>query len=296
MVSRLLPLLALLLGLQASCRPPAQPGFPVPISVWCYLDLTGSNRERTALFDFARGNRIRELFLGAHNDLKADPLPMAALLQAAQDQGLAVSLVLGRDAWVQPELRSAALAEIRAIRDFTRAQRARGGATPSSLQLDVEPHTLPDWEQAWPRLGGQYLDLLEAIRAELQGELPLWLDIPTWWDRRPIRHGGRTQSLETWAIALSDRVIVMDYRNTPEKILAGAATALACGARLHRPVTLGLAVHCDPDPDNASTSFCRKGRRALNKAMTKVDAKLSGQPGYGGLALFTFEDWRQLRP
>jgi len=261
------------------------------MAVWSYLDLAGSPRAAAEFFAFAQGHRIDTLYLGAAGLLPGQGEPLAAFLQEAQHRGLRVSLVLGRDAWTRPEHHGEALAEVRAIGTFARSMRAAGRVAPVSLQLDVEPHALPDWGRNQVRLAGDYLDLVAAARAELQGGLPLDLAIPVWWDQVVLRRQGRKGSLSEWAMGQADVTVLMDYRNQAEGILAGAADGLRLAEGLHRQVVVGLAVHRNREAETARTSFGRKGQGALYRAMDEVDRRLKGRPGYGGFAVFTYEDW-----
>lgn len=155
---------------------------------------------------------------------------------------------------------------------------------------------MPEWPAAWEPLAVQYLDFLAAAQAELAGDLPLWVDMPVWWDRRPVARGGETRSLAAWVLALADRVVLMDYRNRVPRILASAEEELALAADLGKPLVLGLDAQCGEGPDSASTSFCKLGARALRRAMAEVDAKLRRHPGYAGMALFTYEDRVGMKP
>jgi hypothetical protein len=96
-------------------------------------------------------------------------------------------------------------------------------------------------------------------------------------------------------ILLADRTVLMDYRNKVGAIVDGAEGPLASAESLGRPVVVGLAVHCDRDPDNATTSFCKLGEGALRKAMRKANARLTRHRSYAGMAVFTYEDWLVLR-
>lgn len=290
---------AFLASLLCACSPPRlipdeRP--PVPVAVWTYLDLATSSTERSAFFQFATKQPIREVYLEASGLIARSRGPLADLLQEAWDHGIPVSLVLGRAAWVQPERFEEALAQVREVRDFAQSLRAAGRVMPRSLHLDVEPHTLPAWGHDWSRLGSQYLDLLAKVKQELGTYLPLAIAIPVWWDKRMITRQGRVLPLSRWAIEQADQTILMDYRNRPSAILSSAEAELASAEAINRQVVIGLAVHCSSDPENASISFCQKGNEALIQAMREVETRMQRRQGYGGLAVFSYEDWRVLKP
>ncbi len=290
-----------LAGLVWSCRAP-DTSLPfdlrpsTTLAVWSYRDLTGSAAERSAFFDFATHRHISELYLGATDLLPNKAEALAALLEEAGRRGIRVSLVIGRAAWTRPEQRAAALASVRAVHDFDLAQAKVGGARLAALQLDVEPHALPDWGRDSARLSSQYLDLLEAAKTELADGPPLHAAIPVWWHGHMVKRAGRTRPLSEWVIQLTDGTVLMDYRVRPEGILAGAEGPLASADALGRPVVVGLALHCDNDPENAVTSFCRKGEGALRKALRQTEGDLARHRQFKGYALFTYEDWLILRP
>jgi len=286
-----------LVGLGLACGQPGttpDPAHPLAIAVWSYRDLTGSAKEQAAFFDFASRAGLRELFLGGADLLPRRAEALAVFLDEAQRRGIKVSLVLGRAAWTRPDQRSAALQAVLAVRDFDRAQVQAGRPRLAALQLDVEPHALPDWGRDGSKLSGQYLDLLEALKAELTGGPALHVDIPVWWHGRPIKRQGRTRPLSEWVIQLADRTVLMDYRNRVDGIVEGAEGPLAAAEALGRPMIIGLAVHCDRGPENATTSFCRLGEGALRKAMRQADHRLSRRRSHAGFAIFTYEDWLSL--
>lgn len=291
--------LALTCFILACGRPDPDPGpgpsTQPPLAVWSYLDLTGSEKEQKAFFAFAARRGIRDLYLGGADLLPRRSEALGRFLEAAENKGIRVSLVLGRAAWTRPDQRAAALEAARAVRDFDQVQARAGRTRLAALQLDVEPHALPDWGRNGTKLSEQYLDLLEAMKLDLGTSLPLQVAIPVWWQERPIKRGGQTRPLSEWAIRLADRAVLMDYRNQADRIIKGADGPLASARDLGKPVVVGLAVHCDKDPENAITSFCRLGEGALLKAMRKSEVRLSRHRAFAGFALFTFEDWITLR-
>lgn len=286
----ILPLLLLVPGLAA------REARRLPVAVWSYRALAGDPAEQEAFFRFAGVNRVRTLYLGAGDLLPGQAGSLGDFIREAGSRGLEVDLVLGRDGWFLPGQRDEALAQVRAALAFTRARRREGWGVPAGLQLDVEPHALPQWDGDRAALAAQYLDFLQAVKAELGGELPLLVAIPVWWSGLALDRGGLTRPLSAWVMVLADTTILMDYRNTPQAILASAKPDLVLAAGLGRRVVLGLDAHCDDGPETPATSFCRKGAAALQRAMARVDRRLRGAPGYGGLAVFTYEDWAALPP
>ena len=271
------------------------PPNPVPAAAWSYRDPAAAPARAERLV-FAAQNRVEKLYLGIAELLPGGEEPLAAFLKEAHDRNLRVSLVLGQQGWLSAEGRAAALAHVKEVQAFARAQRRAGRPGPAALHLDVEPQAVARWAEDWVKLSHAYLDLLEAVKAELRGELPLEVDIPVWWDRRQLERRGRLRPLCAWVMAVADETVLMDYRNDLGEILDGVEGNLRIAEHLGRRVVVGLAAHRPEDPDDRGTSFASKGGKALRQAMAEVDHELAGRPGYGGLAVFTLEDWQELRP
>lgn len=290
--------LALSLGLLLSgCTAPirtSDPGWGArSLGVWSYVDLAGGP-QRADFFAFAREQGIGEVYLNLSSQSGGLGRPLQDLLAEASRHGVRVALLMGRSGWSEPGKAGQAVAAAREVMAFVRRVRAEGGVLPSSLHLDVEPHALDSWSVNWPTLGTGYLEMLQAVRAELGGELPLVIDMPVWWDDRQVRFQGRTVALAEAAIGLADGVVLMDYRVRVSQILSSAAGELEVGRRLGKPVILGLACHLAEGEENRQTSFAQSGLPAMTAAMGEVGKALAQEEAYRGLAVFTYEDWRLL--
>ena len=69
---------------------------------------------------------------------------------------------------------------------------------PVAVHLDVEPHTLPEWQTDPQGTAQQYLALLDAVRSRLAASgagLALVVDIPFWYDGQSVTYGGQTRPL-----------------------------------------------------------------------------------------------------
>lgn len=284
--------LCLLLACSAPVTDPKE--LPVgPVAVWSYEDLPTSREARSTFYAFAREHRIQEVYLGSHGFLRRQRSELADFIQEAQGQGIRVALLIGAPEWcTQP---APALELTRLARDFTLELKAAGRPLPSSLHLDVEPHALRGWSRDWQPLAQGLLDLLESLKAELGGALPLAADIPVWWDGRALKRKGQKQLLSDWVLQLVDQPVLMDYRDQVPRILDSAEGELRTAERLGKRVVIGLNARKPDERADAPTTFHEEGRGALGKALKEVDTKLRGRKGYGGLAVFSDEHWRKLK-
>lgn len=269
---------------------------PRPAAMWAYADLATQAFEREAFFAFAAPRGCPEVFLSASDLLASAPAELGDFIQQAQARGIRVGLLMGRASWSLAAGRGEALARARAARNFAAGLRAAGKSVPSSLHLDVEPHTLPEWNTDFPGTAAQFVDLLEAVKAELGPELPLAVDIPVWWDSRMLTRNGATKSLCEWVIAIADTTVLMDYRDTADAIIASAEAEIAIGRRLGKRVLIGLDAKCGDSSDGPAITFCEEGHALMVQAMATVDDAFRSQASYGGLAVFSYEDWKALKP
>lgn len=288
-----LPALSALLVLLACTGPGTAPGLQPPVAVWSYEALPDDPRARAEFWAFAREHRVQEVYLDAHAALRDRDPRLGAFIQEASERGLRVGLLIGAPEWsTQP---APALELARRARNLTRELRAAGRALPSSLHLDVEPHALKGWSRDWQPLAQGFLDLLESVRSELQGELPLAADLPVWWDGRSLRRQGRTRPLSDWVIEQVDQPVLMDYRDRVPRILESAEGELKAAERLGKRVVIGLNARRPDSHGEASTTFYEEGQAALASALGELHARLEGRKGYGGLAVFSDAHWRKLK-
>jgi hypothetical protein len=86
----------------------------------------------------------------------------------------------------------------------------------------------------------------------------------------------------------------MSYRDSGDGMSSVGADFLARGARAGKPVR--LAAETRPLADCAYCTFAQKGRRALQRALTEVDATGATYATYAGIAVHDLDGWRRLGP
>lgn len=289
--------LALLAGL-LHCGGGAAPGLlakapAAGLEVYVYTDVASDALARQAFYAFAQPRAIRRVYLQSAGILGSSDPQLADFVQDAAGRGMAVTLLFGQAAWALQPNQAQALQAAAQCAAFAAPLRAAGRPAPDTIQFDVEPYTLPQWDTDLQGTANQYLDLLAALRAQLNGQLRLQVATAFWLDGTPVTRNGQTRPLSQWILDAVDSIVIMDYRNTSARILSGAAGQLAYANAQGKPVTLAVDVSCGSD---ASITFCGGGQAYMYGQMAAVAAGLQGQSAFAGMAVFDYEDWTSLAP
>jgi hypothetical protein len=285
-----LPRRTVLAGLAASTlAPPAAAQCPVPAeyralpkAVWAWR-ITAT--DLPALRDEALRQGIARVLLSLSKPLLgalvAGDRETVAALTALRGAGLELVALVGEAEWVhRPDAVSPAIAGILQLQARAPLFKA--------VQLDVEPHTLPDWHgAAQAEIAAAYLTFLDRIRRAL-GPLPLEATIHPSYAK--IAVPGAPSLLASICTRIHEAGI-MAYRNRPEAAVSFAAPAIdileACGT----PWRFGVLTHPSSADDltYAGASF-----GAFSDAMVKFAHLFAARwPGGHGRGL-VFEDYHGL--
>lgn len=226
-----------------------------------------------ALFDFALSHDVGTLYVESEA-LVAIPDRLDAFLAAANARGLEVELLFGNPEWARTENHGELLDLIRAANGFS----VRG------VHLDVEPYLLADWEPDPSVLGGQLLDLIAAVDAELVDDLELSVDVPFWFDEILVRGRPLSESITD----VADRLVVLAYRDDARAIEAVAAQELAYASSAGGSVVVAVETTC-VEPE--TITFCEEGADALERALAEFD---TAEPSFAGFAVHSYVAWRDL--
>lgn len=174
------------------------------------------------------------------------------LFDAAQERGITPLALDGAAEVIRaPEALVRKLRRLMAL--FTDKQ-------PPGVQLDIEPYLLEDFFVD-PETGfGQYLAVLDQVKATLMGRAPLSVVLPFWFTSQAVR--GRPVTF-----AVMDRaneVVVMSYRTDIDELRATAEDTLRYGDLAGVPVW--LAIETRPLPLERQVLLRRESRRDLADA------------------------------
>jgi len=234
------------------------------------------------LTDFAAADGFDRVYLYAQGGFGPHVRAAIANLGAA---GIAVEALGGERRWAT-DRRDGMVEFVRSARRYQRD--APAGARLAGVHVDVEPWALRAWDRHERRTQRRYVAALRAAR-RAAGPLPLAADIPFWADG--IRLGG--SSLAEAAIAATDAVTIMAYRDSAAEVIDVARREVRIAGRLGKRATIGVETG---DYDPPSITFFQEGRAALVAALAAVDARFAAHRGFGGTAVHHYGSITALRP
>ena len=276
-----------------------QPSAP-PRSLWVWdtAAIRAGGRPQQDFFRFLTAphgvpaNAIRAIYFdGLNVSQLADPAvtrDLRRFLKTAHTRHLRVDFLTGDPHWATAARQPEGLAYIKAILDFN-----RGGATAAErfdgFQYDVEPYSLPDWPS--PALRQGLLDLLDRSRELIHASghrLLLTAAIPRWFDQPQFGF------LDQGVIDRTDEVLIMDYVESPDRLVDDASGELDYAARVGKKVWVG--VETGEVKDAPQTSFFDLGDTRLEAVLAAARPRLAARPAFAGYAIHHWAAYVTLKP
>ncbi|WP_449065941.1 hypothetical protein, partial [Planomonospora algeriensis] len=262
-----------LLAVPAAVPPAA---LPAPRAMWLW-----QRDDPAAVMSWATAHAVKEIFVYVPPKItKTELNRLKQFKKRADAAGVRLAALGGEPDWTFDH--AAALAWQRA---------AMGTGLFRTAHVDVEPYHLDEWRTDPAGTTAAFLGLLAKLRDA--DPRPLEADVPFWYGTVPA--GGST--LADAVLARVDAVTVMSYRDTatgPGSIIGVGEDMLLRGRRAGRPVR--LAAETLALPDCPYCTFHEQGRRALDTALSAVDAASVFYPAYAGMAVHDYAAWTALRP
>ena len=221
-----------------------------------------------------RSRRLLLSFTAAQLQALARPDGRArwmALRAQAQARQLTLELLLGEPTWVLPHERARLLALVESLRDLPA----------DALHLDLERSQLPAAQQRdWSR---HLIDTLQAVRAAAPWPLALTTHY------RELQQPGFAARVHAAGVG---EVVAMLYVNNPERTATLARPLLSAA-----PAGLRIAVaqSIESALPAQESSFTLGKARSLQR-WDALAHQLAGLPGFGGVVVQSWEDYRKARP
>ena len=221
-----------------------------------------------------RSRRLLLSFTAAQLQALARPDGRArwmALRAQAQARQLTLELLLGEPTWVLPHERARLLALVESLRDLPA----------DALHLDLERSQLPAAQQRdWSR---HLIDTLQAVRAAAPWPLALTTHY------RELQQPGFAARVHAAGVG---EVVAMLYVNNPERTATLARPLLSAA-----PAGLRIAVaqSIESALPAQESSFTLGKARSLQR-WDALAHQLAGLPGFGGVVVQSWEDYREARP
>jgi len=197
-------------------------------------------------------NRVL-LALDQNDTLKLKALDLIGLLQG---KDIGVHLMMANNGWIDPKKRD------QLMNDLQYNLSVPGIA---GIHLDVEPHTLPVWDERRQELYRNYVSMVEAVFGGLSGKgLALSVSIPVSYDMQYLQRINR----------FVDRVYLMAYEHPDAAYIIRKASEEV--ALFRSKVTIALSV----------TDY---------QSVTAMDNLIEELEKLGGFSSFAVHDYRRLQ-
>lgn len=299
---------ALLCGAALAGAPATAPAAAAGQALWVWEadthELVSEPAAVQALLELAHAQGIDTVYLYADawrgdNLIAERPAAWQQLIRRLHGEGLQVYALLGSaylktEAYVLPERRADAEAMFRRVLDYNRD--AAAVERFDGLNLDIEPHLLPQWSQdRMPLLRG-FLELgkaLMAVKQDYGSSAVVGPAMPFWFDGIVLDWEGRLASVAEHALRTYDYVALMDYRNKAEGsdgIIRHAQDEMAMASRLGRRVVVGLEIG---PGEPAKVTFRHLSAADLQREMALTRQAFADNPAFGGFALHHYGEWRR---
>jgi hypothetical protein len=163
------------------------------------------------------------------------------------------------------------------------------------INLDIEPHLLPEWSEKREVLLEQFLELSQAFMRmkHASGQsLPIGPAIPFWFDGIDLHWNGNTKPASEHFIDLYDYVAVMDYRHRVEGrdgMIEHVRTELDYARRRGKQVVVGVEV--SPN-ELAKVTFAGKSRAQFEQALEQTADAYRDNPAFAGFAIHHYRSYR----
>ena len=243
--------------------------------------------------DFAAKNGANEIYFSTNTFGTA----VSDFITRAHAKGIKVYWLQGDVSWI----RNDAVIRQRILLYLQYQENSAVNSRFAGVHFNIEPHQDSEWRNdplSRPGILDMYLSLVERL-STLLPDVHIDHVIPFWF-RDPIMYKGESVPLYQAMIRESDRVIIMSYRDTAERIInlgsgmgpGNVQDQIAFAKSLDKPIFLG-AESSNPPEGTTEISFRLKGKRFMYEELNK----LKGLANYDklGIAIHHMRTWYNLQ-
>lgn len=245
---------------------------------------------RSEVFSFATSHRIHSIYLQSERLIFGNPDALGEIVDAAAERCIRIELLFGQSSWALSMYHGKPLTLARTSVEFADALT---GARPTAVHFDIEPYTLDEWAADASGTANQLVDLYEQLRDIMAAsDMDLVADIPFWYDGRLVDRGdGHQRPLNQLIADRTDRVAIMDYRDTAERIIESGQTELDYAESIGRQVVIGVETMAIEPED---VTFQNEGTTVMWAELRTAVASFSAMTAFQGVAFHYYLTWRDL--
>lgn len=279
-----------------------------PRAIWTWEEDSSAMLQQPAAAEraiaFLKSKSVQTVFLyadafGGGNPIVSNPAQYRRLVRRLHASGLRVYALLGSaylhtERYVLPRHHADAVAMLQRVLDYNRT--AAPEERFDGVNVDIEPHILPEWSARKMELLAGFLDMSDALMRTVRASgqsLPVGPAIPFWLDGIELEWKGRRKPVSQHVQDTYDYVALMDYRDRAEGgdgIVSHAMDELQYGETIGRRVLIG--VETMPNAIK-KVSFHHLREPDLERELDETRAAVGSMPSFGGFVVHHYGSYRK---
>ncbi|KFC65947.1 hypothetical protein [Massilia sp. LC238] len=279
-----------------------------PRAIWTWEEDSSAMLQQPAAAEraiaFLKSKSVQTVFLyadafGGGNPIVSNPAQYRRLVRRLHASGLRVYALLGSaylhtERYVLPRHHADAVAMLQRVLDYNRT--AAPEERFDGVNVDIEPHILPEWSARKMELLAGFLDMSDALMRTVRASgqsLPVGPAIPFWLDGIQLEWKGRRKPVSQHVQDTYDYVALMDYRDRAEGgdgIVSHAMDELQYGETIGRRVLIG--VETMPNAIK-KVSFHHLREPDLERELDETRAAVGSMPSFGGFVVHHYGSYRK---
>ncbi len=263
------------------------------IFLWKSLEVVTSRENRNKFIELCRARNIdkvycfvsrtkeKELYLDRYN------LEFAYFTQLCSRNGISVYALMGEPDWITRGYRLEINALLDSYKRFNRNVEAGGGVPFAGMNLDVEPHALPEWQKDKVSLCRDYLSMLHYVSAVV-GKNNLSVDVSYNYNGLML---DKDHDLLYYISREAGRIAVMAYYNKPEKVREKMLPILQ-----RQDLECGIETALETAPlEEKYLTFYGKTYGDLQAVCRELQKDFSGFTRFQGFIFNDYENYKHMK-
>ncbi|BDT60442.1 hypothetical protein MasN3_39360 [Massilia varians] len=301
-------LACLALMLACACGAAHASDAAAPRAIWTWEEDSSAMLQQPAATEraiaFLKTKSVQTVFLyadafGGGNPIVSNPAQYRRLVRRLHASDLRVYALLGSaylhtERYVLPRHHADAVAMLQRVLDYNRT--AAPEERFDGVNVDIEPHILPEWSARKMELLAGFLDMSDALMRTVRASgqsLPVGPAIPFWLDGIQLEWKGRRKPVSQHVQDTYDYVALMDYRDRAEGgdgIVSHAMDELQYGEAIGRRVLIG--VETMPNAIK-KVSFHHLREPDLERELDETRAAVGSMPSFGGFVVHHYGSYHK---
>ena len=241
--------------------------------VWWWND----NLDSETYLSFAQQNGISEVyFCNSDFDEKT-----ANFIKQAKEKNIKVFWLAGEYQWLENPTNL--YAQLEKYSQFQQENQHKF----SGVHLDIEPHQHPDFDAQRQTLIIKLVQLAQEVKTKYPN-ITFDFDIPFWLDDEITVNGVQKPAFQ-FMIDFANRVFIMSYRDTAEKIYSVSEDEIEYAKLTNKTLVLGVETKTN---EYDYVTFFEEGKVAMQQELEKLSQTL---PQNFGFCIHHIQSWYNLK-